>query len=325
MKLLRTYIALAALGVAVAGCNLFSPVDDVHRPDTEAVFSAFLTPGAAVEVTLRSTVPLTEYYPFKPVDDYAIHDAVVIITENGALHTLTEDAQRPGVYVKPGLVADTLVTYSVDVTFPAGQSHPFEDRHLTSSTTVPGQVRLAVELSASQESKGGSLDNLVFPKRLADPERFGITSALTPVRARWTDAAEAAGYLIGTVAHDTAGTSLLRKWDWDEWKDGAFSSPADRQFVQTNGFVALPDSMSAEMVWFLFRYQGRHEIIVYATDSGYHNYFRTTVQGAGQSGADADTGPALNVRGGLGVFGSFTTDTIEVNVAPEDGWLPSQH
>ena len=312
---------LAGLAVAVAGCNLLSPIDNPNRSSREVVLTGFLSPGAPVEVTIRSTIPLAEYYPWRPLDPYALSDAIVLVTSNGADYVLTEDAQRPGVYAHSTLVADTVTAYAIDITFPSG--HAFENRHLTASTLVPGQVALDVQLTASQIAKGGALDNLLFPKELANRDRFGITSALTPARASWSNATEAANFIIGAIAQDTLGTGLLRQWEWDMWLDGDLNDPQQREWMERSGFVTLPDSLAGDIFWALFDYAGPNDLIVFATDVGYGDYFRTVTQGAGNSGADADRGPKINITGGLGVFGSYTADTIEVNVVPE--WLPSDH
>ena len=312
---------LVGLAIAVAGCNLLNPIDNPNRASQAVVLTAFLTPGAPVEATIRSTIPLGDYYPWRLLDPFALSDAIVVVTSNGADYALTEDAQRPGIYVHPTLVADTMTTYAIDITFPSG--HVFDDRHLTASTFVPGQVHLDVSLTAASESKGFTLDNLVFPKELADRDRFGNTSALAPARASWNDATESANFIIGAIAQDTSGTGLLRKWEWDMWLDGDLNDPQERQWLARTGFVALPDSLSIDIFWALFDYIGANDLVVFATDSGYGDYFRTVTQGAGTSGADADRGPQYNVDGGLGVFGSYTADTIEVNVVPE--WLPSDH
>jgi hypothetical protein len=320
MKATRIFAALVAAALWIAGCNLLNPVDNPHKPESAVVLTGFLTPDAPVEVTLRSTIPLDEFYPFRPLDPYTLSDANVVLTVDGVTHILTEDAARAGVYTDPTLVAKSLVNYSVDVTFPSG---PYSDRVLSAQTTVPGPVTLSATLSPSQIAIGGDLDNLVFPRQLADPKAFGSTSAQNPFRVDFTASDSAAGYTIGAISRDTSGVGLLRKTVYEQYLDGDFASPNMRQQLHKSGYVLLPDSLGGEIFWLLFAHQGWSDVVVIANDEAYLNYFTTITQGAGTSGADADVGPSLNVVGGLGVFGSYTADTISVFIEPE--WLPSDY
>jgi hypothetical protein len=318
MKTTRILSALAAVTLMIAGCNLLSPVDNPRRSASEAVLTSFLTPGVPIEVTLRSTIPLNEFYPFRPLDAYALSGATVLIKANDTPYILTEDPARPGVYTDPTLIAESLVRYSVEVT---GLPAPFGERHLTAHTTVPGPVTLSATLSPSQIAMGGDFDKLVFPRQLADPKAFGSTSAQNPFRLDFTASDSAAGYTIGAISQDTSGVGLLRKTVYEQYLDGDFAGPDMRQQTHKSGYVLLPDSLGGEIFWLLFAYQGWSDVVVIANDEAYGNYFTTVTQGAGTSGADADIGPSLNVTGGLGVFGSYTADTIAVFIEPE--WLPS--
>ena len=316
-----TFSLFAAVLIALTGCDILNPVDSIRHPETNVVLTGFLTPGAPVEVTLRSSIPFTEYYPFRSLDRYAIDGAIAVITVDGVAHTLIQDPARPGVYTAPGLTTQSGSTYGVSVTFPDG--HQFDGWHLTSSTTVPGPVQMNATLSAEQLARGARLDSLVFPRGLANPGEFQAAESLTPISISWDPADGAAGYLVGVIAEDTLGTGILRKRAYEDWLDGEFNNPQLRQNLQKSGFFTLPDSMNADIFWLLFGYKGEQSVSVFACDTGYFDYFFTLMNGAGQSGADADRGPKLNVKGGLGVFGSYAADTVKVRVYPE--WLPSAH
>ncbi len=323
MKSIRLFGFVILIALGVSACDILEPVKQERKPDVEVVLSAFLTPGAPVSVTLRRTIPLEQYYPFRDLTPFAIHDAQVVVSVDGTDYQLVEadPSGHPGVYVDSSLIANSLATYSVDITFPP--AHEFSDRHITGSTTVPGPAAMTATLNPSQVAKGGTFDNLIFPKQLADPSRFGTTSALTPFTVEWQPVDEAAGYMVGIMAHDTSGTGILRWNMYESWLDGDFRSPNQRQFLQKSGLLTLPDSVRADIFWALFNLQGWQDVVLIAADRAYFDYFRTVVNGAGSSGADADQGVALNVHGGLGVFGAYSSDTLQVYINPRE-YLPSQ-
>ncbi len=125
------------------------------------------------------------------------------------------------------------------------------------------------------------------------------------------------------IAQDTAGVGILRWSTYESWLDGDFRSPNQRQMLQKSGILTLPDFVTADIFWALFNYQGWQDVVLIAADRAYFDYFRTVVTGAGGTGADADQGVALNVRGGLGVFGAYSSDTLHVYINPRE-YLPSQ-
>jgi hypothetical protein len=323
-RFLLAAIVTGVLGLS-AGCFL-DPIDMDHKIETEVVLQGFLTPGGPVEVVLRSTVPPTEYYSFMDLDPFAIGGAVVSVTIDGTAHDLTPGT-TPGSYHDPALVAKAGITYSIDVTFPSG--HQFADRHVTATTTVPERVSVtSVTYHAGQEEPPPGIVNIEafsFPKSLANPDIFPPTGDIyTPFNLAWDAAPGAAGYTVGVLASDTTGFNLMRKREYKDWVDGEYSNPADRQFMAKSGFMVMEDSLNADIYWMLFHYEGPTNVVLVAADEGYWQYFRTYLGGpGGNSGNDSDTGVALNVEGGIGVFGSYTADTVATHIANE--WRPDSH
>jgi len=321
MKRLRHALPFLGLLAMLSGCGL-DPVQS--NPDTQVVLQAFLTPGAPIDrVVLRRTIPPSEYYAWVPLDAYAISRADVVLTHPGGTTMLPE--RSPGVYGDPSIIAQAGARYSIAISFPAG--HEFHGRTLSASTTVPLPIEMGYTLGQSLRNKGvTTLDTLTFPQGLAYPDSFAGAGEmdLQPFSLSWNRVANCAGYLVGTTARDTVGTGFLRRTDYKNWLDGDFKNPSVRQFRKTSGFFVLPDSLRIDVFWVLFAYQGSTDVLVLAADANYFDYFRTAMNGpGGQSGNDADTGVLSHVKGGLGVFGSYTADTVRTYIKPE--WLPSAH
>lgn len=309
---------------AVSACGILEPVSQERKRDTEVVLSGFLTPDAPVSVTLRRTLSLDAYYPGVDLAPDGISDANVTVRVHGSDYTLRESdpIAHPGVYADSSLLVTPLTTYAVDVTFPA--THEFSDRHITASTTVPSAPSINATLDSSQAVNGGAFDNLLFPKELADPKRFGAVASVTPFFVEWERVDQAGGYVVAVTARDTLGTGILRADVYENWLDGDFRSPQMRELMRTSsGAFFSDDSLHTDVFWLLFTYEGWHDVQLFACDDAYFDYFRSITGGAGMMGADADRGPAMNVRGGIGVFGSYARDVFPVCVNAAE-YLPSR-
>ncbi len=324
-RFLFAAFVVGAIGLTV-GCFL-DPLDTGNNSSPEVVLQGFLTPDAPVEIVLRSTVAPDAYYAFMDLDEFAIEEAIVEVVVDGKAFDLTAGKQ-PGAYSNPALLAEAGLTYGVAVTFPS--DHEWAGHELTATTTVPEQVRhtdVTYHKSQPPPLLGvvTEIKSFVFPKTLANPDSFPITGdEYTPFNISWQDADGAAGYTLGVLAQDTSGILLMRKREYKNWVDGDFNNPADRQFMAKSGMLIMPDSTNADIYWLLFHYEGPTHVVLIAADEGYWQYFRTYLGGpGGNSGNDADTGVSLNVKGGIGVFGSYTADTIATHIANE--WQPNMY
>jgi len=322
MKNRLVFAIIAGILELQAGCIL-DPIGVRRAPNPQVILQAFLTPDAPADsVVLRTTIPSEEYYVWIDLAAYAISGANVVITNRGQAYMLAE--RRPGTYGNSSLIARSGERYDIEVTFPPG--HRFEGKRITAHTTVPERIHVSYSLAPSQVVKGvKSLNDLVFPKQLADPDKFGITSEDTPFSLSWNKSAYAEGCIVGTSAVDTSGTGLLRTRSFNEWKDGNMADPSVRQYHKKMGYVVMPDSLQADIYWLLFMFGGAYDVAVIAADTAYYDYFASVASGpAGQSGSDADFGIVSNVKGGTGVFGSYAADTVRAFIKDDD-WLPSEH
>jgi hypothetical protein len=314
-------LGLLACSLVLSSCIL-DPVKSESKRNTELFLQGFLSAnGPVTNVKLRKTIPPDQYYDFMPLGGYAVSGAYVVVTENSNQHVLAETSS--GTYGNASLVARPGVTYVIEVTFPAG--HEFAGRRLTASTTVPTIPQATVTINPFYIARGAqitgrTLTGLEFPRELAYPDSFGFTSEKEPFKLTWSNAAAPAGYFIAATADDTTGTGLLREREYSDWKDGDFSDPMRRQGTRAGGYYVMPDSTQTSAFWLLFNYKGWYDVAVVACDKPYWDYMLTVFNDAGM-GADSDAGVVLNVRGGLGVFCSYASDTIRTYVQPD--WLPS--
>lgn len=302
----RFSFALAS-GLALAGCGL----DSVGpAPREQLIIQAFLSPDAAVDnIRLTRTMDPGTYY--EGITQTPVSGALAILRHGTSVDTLTE--LTPGVYGKPSLIVQAGQTYAIEVA---------QGVHLlTATTTVPTPISTTSQINGVPSRYILAADTLLFPKEYAYPDSFPDRASISPkpFRVVWTPSSGIAGYQIAITARDTTGTGFLRVDDYEDWKKGDFRNVFARQRQMTLTYPAFPDSLSSDLFWVGFKYQGPYDIIVFAMDRNFFNYFMSS--GGGNTGADYDTGVANYVRGGLGVFGSYAADTVRTFIKPE--WLPA--
>ncbi len=89
------------------------------------------------------------------------------------------------------------------------------------------------------------------------------------------------------------------------------SSPA---FESVDGFARLP--------WFAIFYEGRHLIRIHALDTNWYDLIRTDAElsgggpGFGGNTGDSFERPIFHVDGGIGLFGSASSDSIGITILP---------
>jgi hypothetical protein len=323
--------ALMSAILVVAGCGL-NTVIPAEAP--QLVVQGFLVPGTfADSIVLKITVDPSLYY-----QDYELYEdrektyvsgATITITHNGTAYALTEWVQPEysGTYGTHGLVVQEGQTYDLDVRYTetgTGKQH-----HLTASTTVPFiPQNTRYELTQGQifrQRRFGiaddNIDTLIFPRQLADPDKYPPygDDVTRPFGLWWDPSPNAAGYLVGVTAQDTAGTGMLRRSDYKDWLDGDYATNRDRRMMQSLGLGAHRDTTHVDNYWFLYRYRGDFMIGVIAVDTNYWDFFRSSGGGdVGGSGSDWDEGTIFHVSGGLGVFGSYAqSEELKTNIVRE--------
>jgi hypothetical protein len=302
------YVITVLTTQVIAGCGL-DPVSSA--PKEQLIVQAFLSPGAPVDnVRLTRTMDPVTYW--EGIAQTPVTGAQIVLRHDGASDTLSE--LSPGTYGKPSIIVQAGKTYGIEI------------RHgvhiLTAETTVPYPITTTLQGNGVSMQYVPSLDTLVFPREYAYPDSFPDRWSIPakPLKVLWTRSSNSAGYQVVITARDTTGQGFLRVSDYDEWKGGDFRNAQTRQRAQTLTYPAYPDSLSSDLFWVGFKYQGDYDVVIMAMDQSFY-YFLMSADQPG-TGADYDTGVTNYVRGGLGVFGSYSADTVHTYVKTE--WLPSR-
>ncbi|MFH1571662.1 MAG: DUF4249 family protein [Gemmatimonadota bacterium] len=111
--------------------------------------------------------------------------------------------------------------------------------------------------------------------------------------------------------------------DWDEietkdWSEGKMwrERRNDLYWSRAMDYWVPADSTHSDFWWAGVRFEATYRVTLHAADTNYFDYATTAFNG--NSGADSDRGPVFHVDGGLGVFGSYSSDSFEVEAIRAD-------
>ena len=169
---------VSALALALVAWTCTKP-NSVENHQQSLVVQAYLSPGQAIEVKLRQTLPPGSFY--ESLED-TVSGALIDVAVDGERFRLVEDPDRPGTYaISPELLSvESGKTYHLAANF--------GNRQLTASTTVP-EPALITEVTA---------DTITYLQKYGD--LYG--DLIHPGQFLWTRSANAAGYVIIVEAVD---------------------------------------------------------------------------------------------------------------------------
>lgn len=295
---------------------LLLPACSTERPDEE-----FFAPGGAgvpaIDATMVVSKPMPDVYvtetlsPNQPFSYAAagIVGAQVVIEGGGRVFPYQGIPSTPGRYGLPSqALVEAATTYRLTVTLPDG-------RVVRATTTTPEPLRtrewvlldssgqtVLQELTRFYEIPGSDEDTVYTLEE--NQLTFGV--GLLEVRLE-NDPAE--GYIVGLQSLDLDSellidTSFLDEEDLDNFTRQNQSPP----FAATQTYLRAP--------WFAIYYQGRYKVRVFKMDRNWYDLARTDpILGAGGFGFGGEAGdntvpPLFHVDGGVGLFGSLSSDSI---------------
>lgn len=329
---MRRLLSALLLGVVLAGCDGFS--DDEFEP--QVVVSALLGAEESLPaITLTQTAPLLE--PFDP-EAVAVEGATVSVSllgADGEVESVYPYVSGPeaGLYLpSPSLPIDLRVrplrTYRLDVTSLDGDV-------LTAETTVPPKYEVV-------EGPGDEV-----PYGIGQGPEVRITASTTVERraafVASTRALAADDFEAVTVDGETKYRSLnepgrfrpvpivQRFFDCEEEAGGTLlcdDDPTVDALVGTSpvineaSYVDLGDGTLLVQVPFLaFGFYGPQRLSLVSLDEAFQDFVQTqAIQGGGSTLSPGEIpNVTTNVVGGLGVFGSFARESVEMSIIETSG------
>lgn len=286
MKWMAPGVALALVTV-LAGCEDAPPSDYVP----EYVVRGYLLVDQPIrDIQITHSQSLTDTFK---VERSIVSDADVRVIVDGRTLQLQYRAtgNGPGEYYLPDTteLVQPGKRYTLEITTKDGAE-------LTAQTLTPQRFDW-VRPPAGR---------VIIPKK-SDPAYLKPPDSLDLI---WTEDAGLPEYLISVRALDTSGYGKYLapetpepnervNPDLDEFDENRYNE------MTRWGFIA---GTRTPIVWAAFRWYGPHEVVVYAADRSFINWFKMT-----QWSGNPEYDPLLgNVQGGIGVFGSASVIRADV-------------
>ncbi len=230
-------------------------------------------------IVIRESIPITGI-----TGNDRVSNAIVTLSTGDSIYPLHNDSSFvPGARYRTDypLVIQPGVTYSLRVEA-LGQV-------ATATTTVPQLIHLDSVTLNGQRLSLTALDSVTYPKYVDSLGSPGI-------HLWWSPSLGSAGYGIEAVSLDTNADTIL---------DAVSSAVGDSAAMGRYRFFIL--STDEQVVWPQFTRYGLNAIRALALDKNYEDY----VLGLYLSGSQFNNS-TLDVKGGLGVFGSAARASKEV-------------
>ena len=271
--LVLPFITLCGL---LAGCEDPVPTGDYKE---EIVVQSFLFVGEPInDVRIHRSQPVLDTFRL-PVA--SIRNAVVTIeTDSQTLPLEYVDDTTGGFY------------RAIDTAYRILPETTYRLRIVVDGKTLTGTTTTPITFAFTVPPK----DTLIYPGKDKETQLFDS------LYVRWTAVAPAQEYVPGIVNLDTTnyGSYLTPSTDEpnarvrdDEFDEGTRLDGERARY-------ALAQTTSIPTVWRFFKWYGRHELVIYAGDKNFVNWFRQV----GFGGRTSFSYQFNSVEGGLGVFGS---------------------
>lgn len=249
------------------------------------------------EIRVSRTMPALQQYTF---DEAALNDAIVTITRlddaGNEVSVLFFERDGNGIY-KPEeeQIVEPLTTYRLDVSFNS------RDEQLTASTTVPDQISVAGDIPESLVYQGPQQLEVL----LSETVRVGSQNH----------------YIFTAIAIDPAEEKLtpFYKSAFENDDDAELSDFFNNSsgLVNEGNFTINEDGTTTLIFpWIGIAFYGENDIVASSVDKNIYDLLRSQSVQLGGSTLPPGEIPNIiyNIEGGIGVFGSFTSDTVRVNI-----------
>lgn len=295
---MKKFYLLILLPTILISCEMY-PQDDYEE---HYVIEAYLVADRQLpNIRLSTTLPADEVYNF---EDAAVNNAIVKVhlLETGPESPIQESIdytiQDPGIY---GAVEEHQVlpsrTYALEITFPNSENK------VTATTIIPGNFEILE----------GVKDNIVYQST----EQLEITVSESSYPGRQNI------FVFNAIAENPIAGNLTPVY-YDFYEDGGKKSE-DLELYANNSsgiinegnFEKNPDdSFTINYPWIGIAYFGKNKIVANTIDDNVYDFVRSQQVQLGGSTLSPGEIPNLiyNVKGGIGVFGSLASDTVETYV-----------
>ncbi len=298
-------ITILSLLVVLAGCDLYE--QDEYQ-EYYVVESYLVANGNLQQVRLSTTSPIEEAYRF---EDNTVSGATVEIQRLNPDSSITEryqyQEQRPGIYTP---VNNTTIQekqlYRLQITTSGGDE-------ISSTTYVPGDFKTVNDLDPSYVYQSEQQVQIT-------------TTPSSYITERQT-------YFVFTISALQPNSLNLTPFYADQVDDD--ETDIEEFYVNSSGIVNegnfernSDQTITLRLPWLGVAFYGSNNIIVNAIDDNFYDFLRSHDTQSG--GTTLSPGEIQNIRynvdGGIGIFGSMASDTVNTCIErPQPPLICSQN
>mgnify|MGYP000566128356 CR=1 FL=1 len=288
---LKIFSTLLLAGITLQGCDVYT---DTGYQKRYVVESYLVVDRPLPEVRLSHTVAADQSYSFESTTVSDADLSVALLTKQGEVEErIMYSEDSVGVYVPDEThVVQPRRTYRLRAEIDANHT-------VTATTTVPNSYRLT----------GNVPDSIQYQS----PEQIVVT--LTPDDP---DTLSRQKQFVFNLISPEYRTAQPTPFYADQLEDDE-SNRADFRnnssgLVNEGNFTVHPDgSIDIKLPWIGFAYYGPNRIVTNSIDENLYDFIRS--QGVQTGGSTLSPGEIpnviYNVEGGIGVFGSIASDTVQ--------------
>ena len=245
----------------------------------EIVVQAFLFVGEPInDIHIHRSQPVTDTFKLPTA---SVRNAVVTIeTDSTTLALEFVDDSTGGFY------------RALDTAYRITPQTAYRLRIVVDGKTLTGKTTTPITFAFTDPPK----DTLIYPGKDKETQLFDS------LYVRWTSVAPAQEYVPGIVNLDTTNYGIYLTPPTDELNARLRDDEFD-EGTRLNGErarYALAQTTSIPTVWRVFKWYGKNELVIYAGDKNFVDWFKQV----GFGGRSSYSYLFNSIEGGLGVFGS---------------------
>jgi len=295
MKKVKTTL-ITTFALLLFGCESYNQ-DDYRE---YIVVEGYAVAGQSLpDIRLSTTAPADAEYSF---EDNFIRNAIVLVTlldENGdpeEVFEYAESTEEPGIYTAliQSYQVEALRTYKLDIVFND------RDDLISATTTVPDQVDVVNEIPESVVYQSENQLEIV----LAEPQQTSDQNI----------------FVFNTISLEPAIDNLtpfyLSIIEDEEDVDISEYVRNSSGLINEGNFDPLPDgNILLRFPWIGVAFYGDNLVVTLSVDENLSDVIRSQDVQLGGSTLSPGEIPNLlyNIEGGIGVFGSFSADTVQTS------------
>ncbi len=295
MKKVKTTL-ITFFALLLFGCESYNQ-DDYRE---YIVVEGYAVAGQSLpDIRLSTTAPADAEYSF---EDNFIRNAIVLVTlldENGdpeEVFEYAESTEEPGIYTAliQSYQVEALRTYKLDIVFND------RDDLISATTTVPDQVDVVNEIPESVVYQSENQLEIV----LAEPQQTSDQNI----------------FVFNTISLEPAIDNLtpfyLSIIEDEEDVDISEYVRNSSGLINEGNFDPLPDgNILLRFPWIGVAFYGDNLVVTLSVDENLSDVIRSQDVQLGGSTLSPGEIPNLlyNIEGGIGVFGSFSADTVQTS------------